>query len=180
MRISSGSLRGRAILVPKGGLVRPTSEKVRASIFDILGAQNILGTAVLDVFCGSGALGLEALSRGAKSCVFVDKSRPSIVLTKANIENMELSDYAHVIHASALRPPPIREDIGLADIAFFDPPYKKGLISKSLVSMKNWLSQDCTCVLESEGGWDCELPQGFEIYDKRKYGDTLISFVRRS
>lgn len=179
MRITSGAFRGRTILVPKGKAVRPTSEKLRASIFDILGQNKVSGAHALDAFCGSGALGIEALSRGAQSCIFIDKAKPSIALTSANITNMELGAYTKVIKASALRPPKRQNLFPKSTLAFFDPPYKKGLISKALAALQNWMENGCICVLESESIWEEALPEGFKITDTRTYGDTKITFAKK-
>lgn len=174
MRITSGLLRGRAILVPRGGGVRPTSEKLRAAIFDILTPPAVADAVVLDAFAGSGALGIEALSRGAARASFLDTARASVALTRKNVETLGLSGRAAVLRAGALRPP--ANPGPPVTLALLDPPYHKDLIAPALDALRGWLAPECVCVLESEAGWAPALPDGFSVTDARRYGDTAITF----
>ncbi|HBH25923.1 MAG TPA: 16S rRNA (guanine(966)-N(2))-methyltransferase RsmD [Rhodospirillaceae bacterium] len=177
MRITSGTLRGRAILVPKGRAVRPTADKVRAAIFDILTPQGVAGSQVLDAFAGSGALALEALSRGAAGAVLLDTARAALALARANVEALGLAPFARVLARSALRPganpiPPVT-------LAFLDPPYGKGLIERALPALAPWMAPGCVCVLEAEKSWPATMPEGFAATDRRVYGDTALVFARK-
>lgn len=176
MRITSGHLRGRTILAPKDRSVRPTTEKIRSAIFDILGKQAIEGAHVLDAFCGSGALALEALSRGAASALLLDISRPVVALVRANIAALDVGAYTQVLCRNALRP---GAPFGApAAVAFLDPPYSKGLIQKALPALAPFMAPECVCVLEAEKSWDAMLPAPFLETDRRIYGDSAVIFAR--
>ncbi len=176
VRITSGTYCGRVIRAPPGAAVRPTADKLRAAIFDILTPGGAQGAVVLDAFAGSGALGIEALSRGAAQAVFLDIARPALAATRANIETLGLGTRAAVLRRSALRPganpgPP-------ATLAFLDPPYGKGLIERALPALAPWMAPGCLCVLEVEKGWAAPLPPGFTQDSRRTYGESAIAFVR--
>ena len=176
MRITSGTFKSRIIKAPGG--IRPTLDNVRKAIFDILGGS-VDGVKVLDLFAGSGALGLEALSRGAGSCVFVDNSRSSVKAIKENLEG--LAPHAgQVVHADSLAA--IRRFAGEGarfDFIFMDPPYYKELAKKSLS-----LLADCDILSETgvaviEHSKHDPLPAssgGLRLLRTARYGDTLVSF----
>lgn len=178
MRIIAGKYGGRKITTPKGDDIRPTSDKIRGSIFNSLTSRiDISGLRVLDLFSGTGALGLEALSRGAAFVHFFDSSRDSIALTKFNAETLAtLWDCTFTIGDSQK----MRPNTGKGFHLFFcDPPYNKGIITPTLESLasENWLNKDAIGVLETEKSWSADVPKGFSILDEKEYGDTKITFV---
>lgn len=181
MRIIAGQYGGRRLEVPKGRDIRPTSDKVRGSIFNALGSRTDLdGAQALDLFCGTGALGLEALSRGASGCTFIDKARESLDLAKRNAGMLEDDFAAEFILADASILKARTANLRKADIFFCDPPYNLGLIKPCLEGLKkgDWLAKGAIGVLEAEKNWHTDLPQGWEILSEKTYGDTKIIFVR--
>ncbi|SMX23320.1 Ribosomal RNA small subunit methyltransferase D [Boseongicola aestuarii] len=168
--------------VGKGDAVahlRPTSDRVRESIFNLL--QNggygdpVDGARVLDLFAGTGALGLEALSRGAESCVFVDSGRVAGRLLAENIERARVSDVVRIIARDAQRLGAHSGD--LATLVFLDPPYGKGLGARALevVAKSGWLAERTLVVWEEASEQDA--PDGFTKLDARRYGDTWVTML---
>lgn len=181
MRITGGSHRSRVIQMPKGQNVRPTSGKTRQSIFNILQKYDLpAGTHVLDVFCGTGILGLEALSRGAKHCVFLDNSKISLTACKDNIDHLGFNEDSVVLLKDALKPVTRRGKLEPVSLVFIDPPYEKGLITPSLAALieGKWMAPGAICVLESEKNLDIPLPEGFTLKDNRFYGNTQVLFFQ--
>lgn len=183
MRIIGGRARGLH-LAPVGegdakAHLRPTTDRVRESIFNLLingGYGNPIGGArVLDLFAGTGALGLEALSRGAARVTFVDDGGAARALLKRNIELMRAGGETEIIKRDATRLGPNR-DTGF-DLVFLDPPYGLGLGEKALASARGggWLGPDALIVWEE--GAAPAAPEGFEMLDQRKYGDTHVSIL---
>lgn len=182
MRIVSGEFGGRKLHVPKGNDVRPTSDKVRGAIFNALNSRiDLKGAYVLDVFCGTGALGLEALSRGAANCTFIDKARSSIDLAKQNADDLG-AEAVKFLLKEAVKIGPRPESIEAVNLVFIDPPYEQDLIAPTLeaLSMNDWLAANCMLVLESEKGFTAPLPEGFLVLDERDYKDTKITYVSYS
>lgn len=187
MRITSGTHKSRIIKAPDG--IRPTLDNVRKAIFDILG-ECVEGSKVLDLFAGSGALGIEALSRGAASCAFVDNSRASIKAIKANLEGLGLAGAGHgpsessVIYAdSEAAIGRLSGDGAAFDIIFMDPPYYKELAKKTLFLLGDCdiLSGTGVAVIE-HSKHDGPLPPvcgGLKLLRTARYGDTLVSFYRK-
>ncbi|SHH52669.1 16S rRNA (guanine(966)-N(2))-methyltransferase RsmD [Marivita hallyeonensis] len=183
MRIIAGLYRGRPLAnVGKGdpaAHLRPTTDRVRESLFNMLGGgrfgEPFEGATVLDLFAGTGALGLEAMSRGAASVVFVDDGRKAVSLIKANIKNLECPD-ARVIQRDATRLPPC--DTEPANLVFLDPPYGKSLGQKALASAmdKGWLAEGALVVWEEIAPQ--MAPDGFTRLDTRRYGDTHVTVLR--
>ncbi len=180
MRIVAGSFGGRRLNVPKGLEIRPTSDRVREAIFNIIG-QAVVGARVLDLFAGTGALGLEALSRGALRAVFIDKSPDAVRLIQSNIKRCGVQDRVTVIPTSAAHA--IRrlrlqgEDF---DLVFLDPPYDQGLVQENLLSLAD-LAHSGTLVVAEHHHKEL-LPSGLQEWVKtqaRKYGDTAVSFYAR-
>ncbi len=150
MKIIAGKHRGRSILSPTGPGVRPTSSKMREAMFDILVNNGYLiadETKVVDLCCGTGALGLEALSRGAIKVIFIDGSREHLNLARQNIYYLGEQDKSVVLRADAEKLLNAQEQF---DLVFIDPPYLKGVASKALVALneKNWLNPDAIIVVE--------------------------------
>jgi 16S rRNA (guanine966-N2)-methyltransferase len=177
MRLTGGSDRGRRLKAPRGLGTRPTAAKIREAIFNILGPPP--DGAVLDLFAGTGALGLEALSRGATSVVFVDTGAEARGLIRDHIEAFGAGGVAKLLRrdATALGP---AGTMGPMDLVFLDPPYGKGLAELALASLRdgNWLAKDATIVLEESADVSVELPSGFVLDDRRDYGAAAIHFIR--
>ncbi|MGO9485652.1 MAG: 16S rRNA (guanine(966)-N(2))-methyltransferase RsmD [Rhodomicrobium sp.] len=184
MRIVGGRFRGRALAAPSGALTRPTSDKVRESIFNILihgiEGAGIEGARVLDLFAGTGALGLEALSRGAAYCLFVEDNADARGLIRENIEALGLTGASKVWRRDATK-------LGTAatmqpfQLLFADPPYGKGLGEQALQAAADggWLSAGAVCVLEERADVEPAIPAAFALLDKRTYGDTALHFLRK-
>ncbi len=178
MRIISGSFGGRKILAPKDSSIRPTSDKIRGSIFNALGSRaDIQDAVVLDLCSGTGALGLEALSRGAEHCVFSDMSKQSLALTKQNAEEFDVIHRCDFVLSDACK---LKNGTGVkADIFFCDPPYKLGLIPAVMLNLieQGFLASGAIGVLESEKSWAFTGQDGFDIVKEKTYGDTRLTFV---
>ncbi len=184
MRIVAGDYGGRRLKVPKNYDIRPTSDKVRGAIFNTLtGYLDINGAYILDAFCGTGALGLEALSRGAIQATFLDINKDSLALTKGNANDLGIIDQSKFKLCDASRVH-IDKNIGANrfNLIFLDPPYKSGLIEKTMenLSKQNALANEAICILESEKNAVFSLPEAFEVLKNKHYGDTLITYSRYS
>src|SRR5579871_2767014 len=183
MRIVGGRLKGRALFPPSSRAVRPTSERLRESIFDILEHRfsgRIEGARVVDLFAGSGALAIEALSRGARFALFVDNGAEARALLRANVEGLALGGVTRIWRADATR-------LGAAPaggpfaLAFLDPPYGAGLAGPALASLVagGWLEPDALVVVEEAAKAEIAPPAGLAVEDARTYGDTRIVILRR-
>lgn len=170
MRIVAGSARGRRVDAPAGDAVRPTTDRVREAVFNSLHSMGAVeGAEVLDLFAGSGALGIEALSRGATRCVFVDTSPVALDVVRANLRRCELADRAEVRRGSALAAVAEGEAF---DLALLDPPY----------DFDGWVDLLAavpapSAVVESDR--DVELPAGWSVVRRRSYGTTVVTVVER-
>ncbi|MGJ8603130.1 MAG: 16S rRNA (guanine(966)-N(2))-methyltransferase RsmD [Marivita sp.] len=183
MRIIAGIYRGRALAnVGKGdpaAHLRPTTDRVRESLFNMLGGgrfgEPFTGARVLDLFAGTGALGLEALSRGAESAVFVDDGRKALSLIKANIQTLGC-EATRVMSRDATRLPPC--DADPATLVFLDPPYGKALGQKALSAAVagGWIADGALIVWEETAPQIA--PEGFTRLDTRRYGDTHVTVLR--
>jgi 16S rRNA (guanine966-N2)-methyltransferase len=179
-------LRGRPLFAPADAGVRPTSDKVRQAIFNILahndfGADLLLeGARVADLFAGTGAMGLEALSHGARFCLFVDDSAGSRALIRKNIEALQLTGVSKVWRRDATQLGPMPSGSGGPfDLAFLDPPYRKGLVPPALASLAaGWLAESATVVIETAEDEPVEALPAFVELDVRIYGDTRVTFLR--
>lgn len=174
MRIVGGTWRGRFIKVPKKG-IRPTKGIVRGAIFDIIG-HGVKQAEVLDVFAGSGALGLEALSRGAKTCTFIEKM-PKCLFN--NIDSFEIREEVKVL-IKDFRPALKKLAKRQFDLIFADPPYRKQYATEtvSLIAQHKILRSGGMIILEHSPGKDISFPDTFSVFKRKKYGDTMISFLR--
>jgi 16S rRNA (guanine966-N2)-methyltransferase len=183
MRIVAGSLRGRALAAPADAAIRPTSDKVREAIFNILAHGipdfSFAGLRVLDLFAGTGALGLEALSRGAAFCLFVEEDAASRGLIRRNVEALALTGVTKVFRRDAtnLGPAGNRGGFGLI---FLDPPYEKSLAPRALASAAAgaWLRPGAVAVVEESRRAAVALPDGFAALEQRTWGDTQVVFAR--
>jgi 16S rRNA (guanine966-N2)-methyltransferase len=175
MRIVGGSLGGRVLQAPRGAATRPTSEKVREALFNILG--DVEGAHVLDLFAGSGAVGIEALSRGAAHATFVDAGRPALAAIRANLRDLGLEDRATVLAmdaAAAARLPPAAP----WRVVFVDPPYASDLARRAVAALPaTSLAPGARVVIEHDRrGAPPEQLGSLLRTDQRRYGDTMVSF----
>jgi 16S rRNA (guanine966-N2)-methyltransferase len=191
MRIVGGKHRGRRIEAPAGEAIRPTSDRAREAVFNILahggfgqgGASIIAGAVVLDAFCGTGAMGLEALSRGAARAVFVDNEPQALVAARANIAALREQAAARVMAADATRPPPRPADVPPATLAFFDPPYAEAVAAAALAGFaaQGWLAPGALCVVEEAARAAALTPlSGFSVLQFRRYGAARVTILRYS
>lgn len=183
MRIVGGTLRGRAISSPQHEGLRPTADRVRESLFNILAhgihGFSLDGARVIDLFAGTGALGLEALSRGAAFGLFVDSEPAARALMRTNIENFGLTGVTRIFRRDATDLGPVGT-MAPFDIAFLDPPYEKGLGEKAIASLceGGWLVPGAIIVLEERAAQPVTLPSGVVEIDRRTYGDTQVVIAR--
>jgi 16S rRNA (guanine966-N2)-methyltransferase len=178
VRIVAGDHRGRTLFVPDGSHVRPTSDRVREALFNILehSIRPPRGAKVLDLFAGSGALGLEALSRGAEFVLFVDDHADSRAAVRRNIEALGATGHTKLYRRDATKLGPLPKGVpGPFNLVFLDPPYDKGLVPLAVASATEgkWLSPNALLVIECGANETLEL-DGFKIVDQRVYGDTSL------
>lgn len=182
MRIISGEAKGRRLLAPSGMETRPTSDKIRGSVFNIIGAR-VPDARVLDLFGGTGALALEALSRGAQSAVIVDASRTAVQIIERNAQNVVKQDFEARVR---ILKSDYRSAIGLLDgrvfdLVFLDPPYRMTEAYADALLRLNaarCLSPDCLVVLERQKAVAVPMGEGFISYDTRFYGETAVEFLK--
>jgi 16S rRNA (guanine966-N2)-methyltransferase len=183
MRVVGGQFRGRPLATPAGDATRPTSDKVRESVFNILAhgipGFSIDGVRVLDLFAGTGALGIEALSRGAAYCLFVDERAEARALIRRNIETFGLTGITKIFRRDATRLGSVGNR-GTFGLMFLDPPYGNGLAEQALVSAASggWLAPDAIAVVEERKGANIALPAQFAELDRRIWGDTQVLLAR--
>ena len=183
MRVVGGSFRGRPLQAPPGEAVRPTSDRVREALFNILthtafgpGWPGLPGARVLDIFAGSGALGIEALSRGAAGAEFIEQSAQARQYLNRNLASLGLTNRANVHAFDATRPPPASEQ---ASLALLDPPYNSDLGGRALPALAEtgWLADGAIAVLEEAKPFTPDIP-GFTLLQTRTYGRTALLFWR--
>ncbi len=178
-------MRGRGLIAPKDARVRPTSDKVRQAIFNIL-MHNDFGTGfslegarVCDLFAGTGALGIEALSHGARFALFVDDAAESRALIRENVEALGLTGTTKIWRRDATDlGPHAANGGGPFDLVFLDPPYRKDLAAAALASLRNsgWLAANALVVVETAEDEAAPYTDGFEALSERVYGDTRVVF----
>lgn len=182
MRIVGGKHKGRPLAAPKGSATRPTSDRAREAIFNVIahgiGGPGLGGARVLDIFAGTGALGLEALSRGAAHATFVENNRASARVLKDNIRALGEDAQTSVIErsAAALGPPPAER----ADFAFLDAPYDQGLSEPALAALaeNGWLKDGAFAMIEVAQHEAFAAPPGFSIIKEKAYGAARAVFLR--
>ena len=182
MRVVGGGLRGRALAAPKSQSIRPTADRLREALFNILvhAYDNpIAGARVLDLFAGTGALGIEAMSRGAKFALFVDNGAEARALLRNNVEALGLGGVTKVYRRDAGNLGPAHP-VEPFSLVFLDPPYAKKLAEKALVSLRDggWLSPAALLVVEEAKAAAFAAPDGFEELERRTYDDTEFVFLR--
>ncbi|MCW5732685.1 MAG: 16S rRNA (guanine(966)-N(2))-methyltransferase RsmD [Enhydrobacter sp.] len=187
IKVVGGRHRGRSIATPAGDTTRPTSSRARESLFNILthaswrddGTSPLIYARVLDAFAGSGALGIEALSRGAAHATFLDSDATAIKLIGDNLRKLGETGNAKVIRADATRPPSSLEG---CDLAFLDPPYRSGKAAPTLAALveAGWLKPGAIATVELANTEDMLPPSGFIPIDERRYGLAKIVILRRT
>ena len=182
MRVVGGRHRGRRLAAPAGAWLRPTSERAREALFDILshqdyGRRRLEGAKVLDLFAGTGALGLEALSRGAERLVAIEKDPGVLSYLRANAHALDEDERAEIIPGDATHLPAAPEPF---DYVFLDAPYGSGLSGAALASLaeKNWLAEGAVVTVELAAREEFDAPAGFTLLDERRYGRTRFVILR--
>lgn len=184
MRIVAGRFRGAQLAAPRSQATRPTSDRLRETVFNILAhgiGLDLDGVRVLDLFAGTGALGFEAVSRGARHCTFIEDAAEARGVIRKNMEALGLNGVAKILRRDATR-------LGAAgtiepfDLIFADPPYGKGLGERALASAASggWMKPGAICVLEERADTPLDLPEGFEELDRRTAGDSQVVFLHRA
>lgn len=181
MRIVGGELRGRPLATPRTQAIRPTTDRTREAVFNVLAhrfGEKLAGARVLDLFAGTGALGIEALSRGASYCVFIEESAEGRGLIRTNVEAFGLQGRTKVFRRDATK---LGEAGTIAPfgLVFADPPYGKRLGEAALRSARDggWLTSEALCIVEEAASAPFEPGPGFELIDERGYGETVIRFL---
>ena len=182
MRIVGGRLKGRNLAAPASRDIRPTADRLRESLFNILihAYDNPIADArVLDLFAGTGALGIEAVSRGAKFALFIDNGAEARALLRNNVEALGLGGVTKIYRRDATHLGPAHP-VEPFSLVFLDPPYAKGLAEKALVSLRDggWLTPGALLVVEEAGVAAFKADEGFEELERRAYDDTEFVFLR--
>ena len=189
MRIVSGLLKGRKLISPEGTETRPTSDRARQAIFNILehapwafnaDGKNILDQAlVLDAFAGTGALGIEALSRGAQDIVFFEKNPAALSACRDNIAQLKITELTHIIRTDATKIKARPEHVQPRNLIFLDPPYNKNLIIPCVQGLHDhaWLAASCLYVIETSSKTPENLPAELKTLDRRDYGAAAVFFL---
>lgn len=184
MRIVGGAFGGRPLAAPRTNAIRPTTDRTRQALFNVLEHRfsgRLDGVRVLDLFAGTGALGLEALSRGAASCFFIEESAEGRGLIRDNVEAFGLQGRTKIFRRDATK----LGDAGTIQpfgLLFADPPYGKGLAERALQSARagGWLENDALSVVEEAASAPFDPGEGFAVVDERDYGETVIRFIERA
>lgn len=182
MRIAAGRHKGRTIIAPEGLTTRPTADRVRVSLFDMLwhapwgGRDVVNGARVLDAFAGTGALGLEALSRGAAHASFIETDAAALAALRQNITRCAELTRTKVLPADALKPPRASQPCSLI---FLDPPYGQGFVGQALPALAKagWIAPGALVAAEF-GREFAETPEGFELLAERSHGQACLLFLR--
>jgi 16S rRNA (guanine966-N2)-methyltransferase len=185
VRIVGGKFRGRRLEAPQDRGIRPTADRTREALFNILeggrfGPPDLLQDArVLDAFAGSGALGLEALSRGAAAVFFLEAAPDAAALCRANIAALGVAAQATLIIGDAARPP---KAAAAADLVLMDPPYGEGLAGPALAALtrQGWLAEGALAVIEAAAKEKLPAPAGFTLMDRRRYGKAELLFLKQA
>ncbi len=185
VRITAGTFKNRPLAVPDGNSVRPTSDRARQALFNRLEHSfqdigfKLRGARVLDLFAGTGALGLDALSRGAAYVTFVERSHSSLDVLKRNIATLGVDDKVNVLATDASALPAAAQPV---DLALLDPPYGQGLAKSTLITLvdKGWLTDTAVIIVETAATETLTAPDGLEIEDVRSYGRGALTYLVRS
>jgi 16S rRNA (guanine966-N2)-methyltransferase len=184
MRIVGGRLGGRTLATPQAHsqAIRPSSDRLRESLFNILihrYTDPVTGARILDLFAGTGALGLEAMSRGAAFALFVDHDAEARALMRANVESLGLGGATRIFRRDATKLGSVHP-LESFTLVFLDPPYRHGLVERSLASLAagRWLAPGALLVVEEAADATLEVPEGFAVLEQRRYDDTELTFLR--
>jgi len=182
MRIVGGRLRGRALLAPRSQAIRPTADRLRESLFNVLAhayGDPVAGARVLDLFAGTGALGLEALSRGAAFALFVEDGAEARALIRGNVDALGLGGATKIYRRDATRLGASGPN-GMFSLVLLDPPYGQGLAEAALVAARDgaWLAAGAIAVVEEAADARFAAPDGFAEIERREHGDTELIFLR--
>lgn len=182
MRVVGGSLRGRALAAPASPAIRPTADRLRESLFNILAhayGDPVSGARVLDLFAGTGALGVEALSRGAAFALFVDESAEARALLRENVAALGLGGSSRIFRRDATQLGPAHP-LAPFSLGFLDPPYGQGLAAKALASARagGWFTPGALIVVEEAAKAQFAAPEGFTELERRRYDDSELVFLR--
>lgn len=182
MRIIGGYLRGRTLQGPKSQAIRPTTDRLRESLFNILVHaydDPVTGARILDLFAGSGAFGLEALSRGAAFALFVDDGVEARALLRQNVETLGVGGITRIFRRDATKLGPAHP-LEPFSLVFLDPPYGRGLAEKALVCVRDgaWLTPDALIMVEEAAAANFIAPEGFEEIERRRYDDSEFILLR--
>lgn len=185
MRIIGGKYRGKKLSAPDGRETRPTSDRARESVFNVLDSRFLkegktwAEISVMDAFAGTGALGIEAASRGAGVLFFVEKSRQALKCLEENLAGVRRDGVRISVFSDVLFPP---DAVKAVDLLFMDPPYGRGLVCSGLNALKEkgWVDSMTLCVIEAEKNEEDVLPDGFEILDVRHYGKAKILLAQKT
>jgi 16S rRNA (guanine966-N2)-methyltransferase len=181
MRIVGGRLKGRALKSPRSDAIRPTSDRLRETVFNILAhsyGNPIAGAHVIDLFAGTGAMAIEALSRGAAFALLVDQGAQACRIIRANFAALDLNGAARILRCDARKLGAAPEG-GSFRLAFLDPPYGKGLVPPTLKALRDgsWLGRGALVVIEERAAAEVALPDGFVLRETRRFGITQIVFA---
>jgi 16S rRNA (guanine966-N2)-methyltransferase len=177
VRVIAGQYRGTRLHSPPGFDIRPTADRLRETIFNIIGV-GIFGKRILDLFAGTGAMGIEALSRGATHAVFVDHNPRALELIRKNIAKVKAGEQTTIISWDIARDLQCLRHQEAFDLVFIDPPYRQGLIQNTLVHLRSAKIGFRSIVIEHDAKESIDnLPAGFILDDQRCYGKTLVSFL---
>jgi 16S rRNA (guanine966-N2)-methyltransferase len=184
MRVVGGRLRGRTLAAPRSQSIRPTADRLREALFNILAHaydDPVDGARVLDLFAGTGALGIEAMSRGAAFALFVDDGAEARALLRGNVEAFGLGGSTRIFRRDATKLGPANP-VEPFSLAFLDPPYGRGLAERALSSAVEggWLTDSALIVVEESREATFAAPEGFDELERRAYDDTEFIFLRRS
>jgi 16S rRNA (guanine966-N2)-methyltransferase len=182
MRVVGGRLRGRTLSAPKSHAIRPTADRLRESVFNILAHSYddpVTGARVLDLFAGTGALGIEALSRGAAFALFVDQSAGARALIRENIAALGLAGASRIFRRDATKLGAVHP-LAPFSLAFLDPPYGQGLAAAALAAARGggWFTAGALIVVEEAAKAAFATPEGFSDIERRRYDDTEFVFLR--
>ena len=184
MRIIAGKMKGRKLLTPSNDAIRPTSDRMREALFNLLmhgqyGGEHIVGQRVMDICCGTGAVGLEAISRGAEHCTFIDQDRTALSLARDNAEHCGVTSQCDFTPADATRLPRARQSVALA---FMDAPYASPLtlLTYTALTQGGWLQRGSLFVVEQKKGAPLDALPGASLIDQRQYGKAMLVIYRLS
>jgi 16S rRNA (guanine966-N2)-methyltransferase len=174
VRVVAGELRGRSIVAPEGATTRPTTDKVREAVFNALGSLGVVeGAVVADLFAGCGALGIEALSRGAATCTFVERDRAALRALQQNIDTLSLGDRARVVPSDVLA---VASSLTTVDLVLADPPYGFAGWEQLLALL---VSPSGAPLVVAESDREVAAPEGWTTLRARRYGRTWVTFLER-